>query len=82
MAQQVTGRVGILLGQSRDLAATQQPAQLNLPRRPADLCYHRRGHDRDDPRLEPDPVLSPDRANAPVRGNQHARVVYDPVHAD
>ncbi len=74
--------MGILLSQSRDLAAAQQPMQLHLPRRPADLCYDWGGHYRDNPRLEPDPVLSPDRANAPVRGNQHTGVVYDPVHAD
>ena len=48
------------LGQKGDhLAPAQEPAELDLLRRPADLSNHRCGGQRHDPALKTSPVVRP-----------------------
>ncbi len=58
-AEQGTDRVSLRVGEGDDLAAAQEPAELGLSTRAADLGNDRGGGHGGDPELEPRPVVSP-----------------------
>jgi hypothetical protein len=66
-AEQTPSQVRSLLGQAHDVTTAEQPAELDLRRRSADLNDDRSGHHRNDARLQPYSVLRPYTARIPVR---------------
>jgi hypothetical protein len=68
-AEQTPSHVCSLLGQAHDVTTAEQPAELDLRRRSADLNDDRSGHHRNDARLQPYSVLRPYAARIAVRSN-------------
>jgi hypothetical protein len=81
-AEQSPGGVGSLLSQAHHLTTSQQPAELDLRGRPADLNDDRGGNHGDDACLQPYSVLCPYAAAVAVRRNQDGSIVNHWRHAD
>lgn len=57
--KQRADRVSLIGGERGDLAPAQEPPELDLPARTADLCENRSRDEGDDAKLESHPVLCP-----------------------
>ena len=80
-AQQLSDLVSLLRSESHNVTASQETAQLHLPRRSADLSNHRSSCARNNPKLETSAMISPDVAIVALSCNQQPGVVYS-AHAD
>ena len=80
LVQESADLMGVIRGETDDVAAPQHAPQLHLSRRAADLGDDRCGRPRHEPKLQTSPMISPDVAVVALGGHKHAGVV-DEAHA-